>query len=87
MSDDADENKIKKALIAEIQLFLAELLQSSRTDMFQTILDNIPLRPAMEGSEGRYVFVTKTLAAAIDMREEGFIGKTAVDGYGQERGV
>ena len=55
--------------------------------MFQTILDNIPLRLAMEGPEARYVFVTKTLAAAIGMREEGFIGKTAVDGYGQERGA
>ena len=62
-------------------------MQFSRTDMFQTILDNIPLQPAMEDPEGRYVFVTKALFAAIGMREKGFIGKTAVDGYGQERGV
>ena len=62
-------------------------MQSSRTDMFQTILDDIPLQPAMEDPEGRYVFVTKALAAAIGMREEGFIGKTAVDGYGHERGA
>ncbi|MDE0815580.1 MAG: hypothetical protein OSB46_16610 [Alphaproteobacteria bacterium] len=87
MSDDPDENKIKKTLIAEIQSLRVELLQSSRTGMFQTILDNIPLRPAMEDPEGRYVFVTKALAAAIGMREEGFIEKTAVDGYGQERGA
>lgn len=55
--------------------------------MFQTILDNIPLQPAMEDPEGRYVFVTKALFAAIGMREKGFIGKTAVDGYGHERGA
>jgi hypothetical protein len=55
MSDDPDENKIKKTLLAEIQSFRAELLQSSRTDMFQAILDNIPLRPAMEDPGGHYV--------------------------------
>jgi hypothetical protein len=55
MSDDPDENKIKKTLLAEIQSFRAELLQSSRTDMFHTILDNIPLRSAMEDPEGRYI--------------------------------
>jgi PAS domain-containing protein len=87
MSDDPDENKIKKTLLAEIQSFRAELLQSSRTDMFQAILDNIPLRPAMEDPGGHYVFVTKALAAAIGMREDGFIGKMAVDGYGQKRGA
>ncbi|MBT5810051.1 MAG: PAS domain-containing protein, partial [Rhodospirillaceae bacterium] len=87
MLDNFDTKKSKAELIAELQALRGELAQTARDDMFQAILDNIPLRLTLKDSEGRYVYVNKAMTDAMSMTVEDFIGKTATEAYGDGRGV
>lgn len=87
MLDNSDTKKSKTELIAELEALRGELARTARNDMFQAILDNIPLRLTLKDSEGRYVYVNKAMTDAMSMTVEDFIGKTATEAYGDGRGA